>query len=427
MFQKTILKNGLRVITSEMPQMQSVASTIFIGAGSRYENKQNNGISHFLEHMLFKGSKKRPSQKEIAQVIEGVGGVLNGGTSIDWTCYWTLTPAKYFSVGLDVLSDMIFNSLFDSKEIKKEKGVIIEEINRKKDDPEIYIESLIQNLMWKGQSLGFTPLGTKENIKKTKKVDFLNYLKNLYQPSNMVISVAGNIKHEKVIKETERLLGNIKNGRIRKFKKIKEIQKKPRILLHKKETDQIHLCLGTKTEKLDHFTKSIFKTIFEILNTVLGRGMSSRLFLEIREKKGLAYSIGSSIDSFREVSSLVVSAGLNIDKIEEAIRIILKEFKKLKEKRVGERELKKAKEFIKGILLLRMENTNFVSSWYGLQELLSFKIQTPEEKIAEIKKITATDIKKAAEEIFRTQKLNLAMVGPFKEKDKERFLKLLKI
>jgi len=427
MFQRTILKNGLRVITSEMSQMQSVASTIFIGAGSRYENKQNNGISHFLEHMLFKGSKKRPSQKEIAQVIEGIGGVLNGGTSIDWTNYWTLTPAKHFSIGLDVLSDMILNPLFDPKEIEREKRVIIEEINRKEDDSEMYVGDLIQNLMWKEQSLGFTPCGTKENIKKLKRVDFFNYLKDLYQPSNMVVSVAGNIKHEKVIKETERFFGNAKNKKIKKFREIKERQKKPRIFLHKKETDQIHLCLGTKTKKLNHFTKSIFKTIFGTLNTILGRGMSSRLFLEIREKRGLAYSIGSSMESFREVSSLVVSGGLNIDKIEEAIKIILKEFKKLKEKRVGEKELKRAKEFIKGTLLLSMEDTGFVSSWYGLQELLCFEIQTPEEKIAEIKKITATDIKRAAEEIFKTQKLNLAMIGSFKEGDKERFLKLLKI
>jgi predicted Zn-dependent peptidase len=423
MFQKTTLKNGLRIITSEMPQMQSVATDIFIGAGSRYENKQDNGISHFLEHMMFKGTKKRPTAKKISQTIESIGGILNAGTSIDWTYYWTLVPNKYFPLGIELLSDIIQNSLFDSKEIKKEAGVIIEEINMYQDNPQVYVEKLIHNLMWKDQNLGLTPLGTKENIKKSKKINFINYLKDLYQPSNMVVSVVGKIKHKRAVEESKKLFGNLKNRKIKKIQKVKEIQKKPAVYLYKKQTDQVHLCLATKTKKLNHFSDSILKTTFDVLNAILSAGMSSRLWLEIREKKGLAYYIHSLVEDFAEVGDLTIFAGLNINKVEEAIKIILNELRKIKEKRVDEKELKKTKEFMKGVLLLKTEDTRSMSSWYGLQELLYQPVQTPEEKIAEIDKVTAADIQRAAREIFRTEKLNLAMIGPFE--DEGRFLKLL--
>lgn len=425
MFQKTTLKNGLRIITSEMPQMQSVVTSIFVGAGSRYENKNNNGISHFLEHMVFKGTKKRPSAKKISQTIEGIGGVLNAGTSIDWTYYWDIVSNKYFPLGIELISDIILNSLLDLKEIETEKEVIIEEINMYQDDPGTYVGDLIHSLMWKDQNLGLTPLGTKESIEKMKRVDFTDYFKNLYHPSNIVISVAGKITHTQVIEEAKNLFGKLRSKKKGKIKKAEEIQRRPKILLHKKETDQVHLCLSAKTKKLNHHSNSFFKTSFDVLNTILGGGMSSRLWLEVREKRGLAYRINSTVEDFDEVGDLTVYAGLNINKAEQGIKVILEEFKKIKEKKVSEKELKKTKEFIKGILLLKMENTRTVSSWYGLQELLYQPVQTPEEKVAEIDKVTASDVQKAAQEIFRTEKLNLAIIGPFK--DEGRFLKLLQV
>jgi predicted Zn-dependent peptidase len=374
---------------------------------------------------MFKGTKKRPSQKEVGQTIERVGGILNGATAMDWTNYWNLVPSKHFSTGIDLLSDMVLNSLFDSREIEKEKGVVIEEINRKEDDPESNIEDLIQKLMWENQNLGLVPLGTKKNIERMKRIDFLNYLKDLYQPSNMVISVAGNVKHDQVIKETKKLFQKLEGKKTKKFRKVKETQKKPTILLHKKETDQVHLCLGIRAKSYNYFSKSFLKTSFEVLNAILGRGFASRLFLEIREKRGLAYAINSSIYDFTETGALIISGGLNKDKIKEAIKAILGELKKIKEKEVGESELERSKEYIKGTLLLRMESTDYVSSWYGLQELLYPKVQTLEEKIAEIDRVTAGDVQRAAREIFRTEKLNLAMIGPFE--DEKRFLKLLKV
>ncbi|PKL72581.1 hypothetical protein CVV26_01035 [Candidatus Kuenenbacteria bacterium HGW-Kuenenbacteria-1] len=390
MFKKTILKNGLRIITSEMPEMKSVASIILIGAGSRYENKNNNGISHFLEHMFFKGTKKRPNAKQISETIEKVGGQINAFTSIDHTGFWTKVPKKHFKLGIEFLSDLVLNSLIKSEEIEKEKGVILEEINMYLDNPQSYISTLIQQLMWKEQNLGFDPLGEKKIIEKIKREDFINYIKDLYQPSNMVISVAGDIKHEQVIIEVEKIFNKIKNKSIKKFKKVEDQQKKPQILLYKKETDQAHLCLSLKSDYLSYNNPQ--KTVYQVLSVILGGTMSSRLFMEIREKRGLAYYIYSSIDYYNETGALVVSAGLNINKINQAIKIILREFKKLKNIKVSKVELNKIKEYLKGNLLLETDDTDFICK---------------------------------AKEIFQTNKLNLAIISPFE--NTKLFLPLLKI
>ena len=426
MFKKTILKNGLRIITSEMPNMKSVASIILIGAGSRYENKKNNGISHFLEHMFFKGTKKRPNQKQISETIEKIGGQVNAFTSFDHTGFWTKVPKKHFKLGIEFLSDLILNSLIKQEEIEKEKGVILEEINMYLDNPQSYVALLIHQLMWKNQDLGFDPLGKKEIIKKISREDFVKYIHNLYQPSNIVISMSGDIKHEQIVEEVKKIFEKIKNKPIKKFKKAKDQQNKPQILLHKKDTDQAHLCLSLKSNELSYNNSQ--KTVYQILNTILGRSMSSRLFIEIREKKSLAYYVYSSIDSFDETGALIVHAGLNVKKIHQAINIITKEFNKLKNIKVPQAELNKIKEYLKGNLLLETDDTDFICNWYGLKELFSSqKIQTPEEKVAEIEKVTVNDIQIAAKKIFKTNKLNLAIISSFGEKDKKTFLPLLKI
>lgn len=370
MFKKTVLKNGLRIITSEMPEMKSVASTILIGAGSRYENKKNNGISHFLEHMFFKGTKKRPSCKQISETIERVGGQVNAFTSIDHTGFWTKVPSKHFKLGIEFLSDLILNSLIKSKEIEKEKGVILEEINMYLDNPQSYVSILIHQLMWKDQNLGLDPLGKKEIVEKITRENFVKYIQDLYQPSNMVISVAGNIKHEQIVEEVEKIFKTIKNKTVKKFEKAKDQQKKPQILLYKKETDQAHLCLSLKSDQLSYNNSQ--KTVHQVLSVILGGTMSSRLFMEIREKRGLAYYIYSSLDCFDETGALVVSAGLNVNKINPAIKIILKEFNKLKNIKISKAELSKIKEYLKGNLLLNTEDTDFICNWYGIKELFFF-------------------------------------------------------
>lgn len=423
MFKKTVLKNGFRIITSELSQRKSFSAALLIGAGSRYENKKNNGISHFLEHLVFRGTEKWPSEKEVAEVIEGIGGHHNACTSIDFTQYWVKIPQEYFSLGIEFLFQIIFSSLLEEKEIEKEKPVIIEETNMYLDNPKWYVGDLIHKLIWGKSSLGYCPLGEKENILRVKRKDFLDYKKNLYLPQNMVLSIASSLDHQKIAAQTEKFFAKLPKAKPKRFQKVEVKQKKPQILICPKKTDQIHLCLGIKDSKFSH--QNLFETPLEILNTLLGGKASSRLFLNIRSQKGLCYYIGSGIDCFEEGGSLIIHAGLNVKKVKEAILAILEELKKIKEKKVSKEELEKTKRFIIGNLELQIEETNFLSSWYGLQELLYPKVKTPQEKIKEVERVSLEDIQRAAQEIFKKKKLNLAMIGPFEKKQEKEFLRLL--
>lgn len=408
----TKLKNGLKVITSEMPHALGVSNNVFVGAGSRYETKEENGISHFLEHMTFKGTKKRPTAGDVSGTIDSVGGRLNAGTSDDFTYFWNTVPQKYFSLGLELLADTISNSLLKEEEINREKGVIVEEINRYKDMPSNYVIRLGQGLLWGDTPLGRDTLGTKENIKKFQRKDFLNYLKILYQPQNMVISVVGNIKHQEVVQEAEKNFGKLKSSPIRNWDKYKDKQKQVESLVHYKETDQAHLFLGFKARPRNHPDIPILDAIFSILSG----GMSARLFINIRERKGLAYHIRSYEDNFLDTGCFFVHAGLNSQKLEEAIKAILEEFKKLKEEKVGDKELRKAKEYLKGNFLLSMDDCENVAFHFGKSALFDKKIKTLEEEIKEIEKVTPEQIQKLAQKLFVKEKLNLALIGPFKDK-----------
>ncbi len=421
MYQKTTLKNGLIIITVEMPHAQAVSTTIFVGAGSRYEEKEINGISHFLEHMMFKGTKKRPTPKEVTEFIESRGGVLNASTDVDHTLYWNKLPAKYWKESLEFVCDIVFNSKLDPKSIEKEKEVILEEINRKEDLPEWKVWELMHQVMWPKYKLGQHPLGSKQNIQKIIRGDLMSYMQNWYQPANMVISVAGNISHQTVINETKKLLGDINNIPTKPLETIKDDQKSPQIIVNKKKTDQTHICLGVKGLPLNHPDRFAL----EVLNVVLGVGMSSRIFLDIREKKGLAYSIHSYNRNFQDTGYLIVHGGVNTKRVCEAIQSILDEFNKLKKEKVSSKELKSAKEFIKGNFLLTMDDPSEVATFFGIQELLAPKTYSIEEYISEIDKITPQDIQRVANQIFKTEKLNLANVGP--NKDKSKFEKILRL
>lgn len=408
----TKLKNGLKVITSEMPNALGVSNNIFVGAGSRYETKGENGISHFLEHMVFKGTKKRPTTAEVSKTIDSIGGVMNAYTSYDQTCFWNKVPQKYFSLGIEVLSDIVLNSLLKEEEIDREKGVIIEEINMKKDTPMSYILHLGYELLWNNNALGQDILGTKENISRMQKKDFLKYLKDLYQPQNIVISAAGNIKHEKIVEEIKNFFGKIKSNPTRNYNKYKDDQAQFKTLIHYKKTDQTHLFLSFKAISRHHPNKPVL----DVIDSILSGGMSSRLFINIRERRGLAYYIRAYEDNFLDTGCFFAHAGLNSQKIEEAINAILEEFKKLKEEKVDGKELRKAKEYLKGNFLLSMDDCENVASWLGEQALFDKEIKTPEEKIKELEKVTPEQIQKLAQKLFVKDKLNLALIGPFKEK-----------
>ncbi len=413
-YQKNTLSNGIRVLTTNMPQMQSVATTVFINTGSRYESLRTNGISHFLEHMVFKGTKKWPSPSAIAQAIEGIGGQLNAWTDVEHTAYWNIVPQDQNTKGLDVIADMLTAPLLEKGAIEREKGVIIEEINRRFDDPSSYVIELLGEVLWPEHPLGWPIIGQKNVVNGFEAIDFQKYLKSNYGTQGIVISIAGNINQDQTIKAVEQLFGSIPQAQSPNLLKVEEAQTSPQVLVHHKKTDQAHLALGVRG--LSYQDKDRF--VWQVLNTILGVGMSSRLFLHIREQKGLAYYIRSMTESMKDTGVLAIHAGLNIAKIYDAIAAIREECANLKGTLVNKEELERVKTFTKGVIRLSMDDTDAVSSWFGRQELLMPQTLSAEEVIAMIEKVTPTDIQRVAKRIFQSKNMNLAIIGPLKEDQK---------
>lgn len=421
MYKKTTLKNGLRFISVPMKNTKAVTVLVIVGTGSKYETKDLNGISHFLEHMFFKGTKKRPTTLKIAETLDKIGGAYNAFTSKEFTGYWAKVESKYLDLALDWVSDIFLNSKLEKKEIKREKGVIIEEINMYLDTPISYIGDLWEKLLYGDQPAGWSTLGEKKNILKFKREHFLNYLRNHYSGLNTVVCIAGNFNQKEVKKKVEKYFKKLKKKPAKEKLKVIETQKESQILAHYKETDQTHLCLGVKGYNLSQPEKYAQ----EILTVILGANMSSRLFISIRERKGLCYSIRTSSEYSTDSGYLVTQAGIPHKNIGEVIKLILKEYKNIKTRKVSDQELKKAKDYLKGISTLNLESSDAQTSFYSLQELLSGKILTPREKFAKLDKVTLNDVQKVAQNIFRPEKLNLALIGP--HKDKSKFQKLLKL
>jgi len=421
-YRKFTFKNGLRLVTVPMKNTKAITVLVLVGTGSKYETKEINGISHFLEHMFFKGTKKRPNTLAIAETLDKVGGEYNAFTDKEDTGYWAKVDSKHIDLALDWVSDVFLNSKLEPREIEKEKGVIIEEINMYLDTPMFYIEDLWEGLLYDDQPAGWGIAGNKNIIAKIKRGQFINYMQNHYLAKNVVIVVAGSIKENKKLKtKIEHYFKNIKTGGPKSKKKTIEIQKKPEILVHYKKTDQTHLHLGVRG--YDIFDSR--KYALTLLGTILGGNMSSRLWISIREKEGLAYYIRTSSLGYTDSGYLVTKAGIDNNRVEKAVGIILKEYRRITEERVGENELRKAKDYLRGKSILSMEESNAQAAFYGAQELMENKILTLEEKFAKIEAVTADDIQRVTKDIFRPEKLNLALIGPFE--NKEKFKKLLKI
>ncbi len=421
MFKKIILENGLRIIVVPQKNTQTVTILVLVGTGSKYERKEINGISHFLEHMYFKGTKKRPSPMAIAETLDKVGGVYNAFTSEEYTGYFAKIDSSHWELALDWISDIYFNSLFPEKEIEKEKGVIIEEINMQYDHPMSYVQVLWPRLLYGDQPAGWDVAGTKENILRMNQKVLLDYMRSQYVASNTIICVAGKIEEKKVVPKIKKYFAKIKTTLPKLKPPVVEKQQKPAFLLDPRKTDQTHLCLGVRAFNLFHpqrYTQ-------EVLGVILGGMMSSRLFIAVREKLGIAYYIKTNIASNPDTGYLVTQAGVDNKNIEKAISTILKEYKRISQKKVPLTELKKTKDNIKGKLALELESSDAQASFYAGQELLKKEILTPEEIYQRIDKVSQDDILRVAREIFRPEKLNLALIGPFKEKTK--FQKLLKL
>jgi len=407
LYQKTTLGNGLRVITAAMPHTKAVSISIFIGVGSRYETEAQAGVSHFIEHLLFKGTPKRPTAREISEAIEGVGGMLNGGTDKELTVYWCKVAKPHWQMALDVLSDVLLNSKFDPQEIEKERTVIIEEINMSKDSPAQQVNLLIDDLLWPNHPLGRDIAGSRESVTGITRDMMLGYLAEKYSPDSTVIVVSGNIEHQEVISAVQQVLGDWVKQKIHSGYATYKGQITRQLTIETRDTEQVHLCLALPGLSLLHpnrFTLDLF-------NIILGEGMSSRLFAEIRDRLGLAYSIYSYVDHFLDTGSIVVYAGMEIKSMKKAVKAILEQLSQLTE-RVPESELSKAKELSKGRLLLRMEDSRNVAGWLGGQEVLTGRIWTVDQVESIVDSITALEIKKLAQELFVASQLRLAVVGP---------------
>ncbi len=420
-YKKITLKNGLRVITIPVENANSVTVLILVGTGSKYETKDINGISHFLEHMFFKGTTKRPSTLNISETLDSVGGEYNAFTSKEVTGFWAKVDKKHSDVALDWISDIFINSKFDEVEMNREKGVIIEEVNMYLDTPTAYIGDLWENLLYGDQPAGWRVIGEKENILSFNRKKVLDYYKSHYSSSNVIVCVAGAVNQKNIEEKIESYFKNIEKSEEPVKLKAKESQKDPQVLLHYKKTDQTHFCLGVRA--YDMFDKR--KYALALLSIILGGNMSSRLFIKVRERNGLAYSIHTSADNATDTGYLVTQAGIDHKNLEKSIELILQEYKDLRDKKITDKELQKAKDYFKGITSLSLDSSDSQASFYAMQELFEKNIMTPEEKFKKIDAVTVADIKKIAEDIFVADKLNLAVIGPVEEKDKDRFKKLL--
>ncbi|MEW6228872.1 MAG: pitrilysin family protein [Bacillota bacterium] len=407
------LENGLRLVTDEMPHMRSSSVTVWVGAGARYEDPEINGISHFIEHLLFKGTRKRENNLKISEAVEGVGGMLNGFTNKEATCYLVKVPSEQFALGLDVLSDMVLNSLFDPEAVERERGVVIEEIKMVRDRPDSWVHVLLEEMVWPGQALGRSVAGTEEVIRSISREAVLDYFESLYQPENIVVSVAGKVSKQEVRDAVAGQFARKAGERRRGFAPAVEKAEGPTVKVEKRDTKQANLALGLLGYERLHPRRYVL----ELLNVVLGWGMSSRLFQEVRVKRSLAYSVGSQYSAHLDTGIMRVYAGVDPKNGPGAVRVILEQLARMRDEKVSDEELRKAKDFYRGSLALRLEDTLNLALRNGEHMVLTDKIIPVEEVMRTVEAVTARDIADVAGELFKKEKLSLAAVGPFENGD----------
>lgn len=419
-FSKKVLHNGLRVITVPMKDNPTVTVLVLVEAGSKYEEKKVNGISHFLEHMCFKGTTKRPKAVDVSKELDMLGSQYNAFTAQEYTGYYAKSDARHFRQIFDIVSDIYLNSIFPDTEIEKEKGVIIEEINMYKDMPQRHVQDIMMKLLYGDQPAGWDIAGEKKTIQGMKRKDFVEYHQKHYLPEVTVLVVAGHVTEKKVMSEVNKIFGSMKRGEKGRKPPIKEKQTKPQILIKFKKTDQTHFVLGVRS--YDLFSKK--NAALTVLGGILGGGMSSRLFVKLREDMGVGYYVRAYNDSYTDHGVFEISAGVDNKRINEVIFAILEECRKLRRYKVPEDELNKVKEYLTGNMKLSLESSDDIANFYGGQELLRREVHYAEEKAKEIRKVTASQIKTVARDIFKNKNLNLALIGPFKSG--AQFLKTLK-
>lgn len=415
---KEILANGLTLLTVPM-ETESVTALLLVRVGSRDESKAINGLSHFVEHMVFKGTEKWPTAQAVNQVIDSVGGVFNAFTGQEQTGFWVKLAKKHLSLGLEFLEQIIFKCELPKEELERERGVILEEIKMRDDDPMVKVADSFVSQVYGVTALGRDVIGTSENIKKIKQEEFFKHLKKWYRPQNMVLAVAGPASAKATAGEVEKIFGGKGDGFINQPKKLSFKQDKPQVQVINKQIEQAHFCLGVRTfgrANPDRYALAV-------LTTILGGNTSSRLWNEIRENRGLAYYVRAGTDSFRETGYLTTQAGCATDKLGETIKLTVKEYEKISQEPVKDKELKLAKEYLKGRLALAFEDSQTVAGEYGESLLLEGKVRTLAEIYAKLEQVQADRVQQVAGKILAASQLNLTIVGPFKNQSK--FARLL--
>lgn len=416
------LKNGLRVVFLPLRDAKTATVMVMTGTGSRFEKERENGLAHFLEHMFFKGTTKRPSAKAISEELDGVGSHYNAFTAKDRTAYYAKVSSRYLDTALDVISDIFLNSTLPGREIAKERGAIIQEIDMYEDMPMRTVDNVYDGLVFgTDHPLGRTILGPKENIRSFTRRDFARYLSRNYVPTNTVVCVAGSFAEEKVLSKIRRSFGRLKAAPAPLSLRFEGEQIAPRIAIKEKKTDQTQLMIGVPAYPYEHADEYAM----EVVASLLGGGMSSRLFSEVRERRGLAYFIRAWTDKYTDVGHMLVQAGIEHGKLEKTVSTILGEFKKLKRTQVSAAELKKVKAHIQGSLELELEATDSMAENAASSVINMGRIRTADEIVKGIDAVTAADVQRVARDIFRSERLNLALIGPHAES--ARLLPLLKV
>ncbi len=413
-----ILSNKIPLITVPIKGAPTATALIVIKTGSKYEDRRTNGLSHFLEHMFFKGTTRRPNTLSLSSELDSLGGEYNAFTSKEFTGYWVKVAAPKIRAALDIVGDMLLNSLFDEAEIDREKGVIIEELNMYEDNPLMHVEDVFESCLYGDTPAGWETIGTKENIRRFRRQDFIRYFRSQYGARSAYVVLAGGIK-EKDKRAAMQILANFPANDWHHKLAVKEKQSAPRVKVAVKKIDQVNLSLGVRACPIDHAEE--FK--IRLLAIILGGSMSSRLFINLRERNGLAYYVRTLTEFYSDSGYLTTQAGVPIVKAEAATKIILAEYKRLTTELVSAAELRRAKDLLQGKSLLQLEATDNLANWYARQAILRKKIMTPAEFLRQIKKITAYDLRDTAQKIFINRGLNLALIGRVQGK---KFKKILK-
>ncbi|EKD93601.1 MAG: hypothetical protein ACD_28C00110G0002 [uncultured bacterium] len=420
MHHKTILPNGLRVVTQKLESTKAVTVLILVKAGSRCETQKIRGISHFLEHMFFKGADKYPDTKSVSEAIDSVGGEFNAFTGKEYVGYYVKVASQHRGIAMDVLSDMLLHSKHDPVEIDKERGVIMEEYNMYQDTPMYQVGWDFEKLIFGDQPLGWDQIGLKDVIMGVTRDDFLAYQNELYRSDNIVIAVAGDVEHEEVVKEVEKLFPMEKKETTFEWLGLKSNEATDRVILQNKKTEQGHVVIGFPAyaeHSGGHFA-------VKLLAIILGGNMSSRMFLGVREAKGLSYYIQTSTDDYTDTGILSTRAGVDLNRVDMAVEAIVEQYKLLRDEGITEAELQKAKDYLKGKMVLKLEDSEEMAHLLAKHEVLYGEVLTEEEIAAKVDVVTVSEVECIARDLFQEDRLYLAGIGPWEEK--ERFAKLLK-